>query len=510
MTAEVEGTSEVRYGRSSGVLLHVTSLPSSFGIGDLGPEAERFLRWLSSSNQRVWQILPLNPVNRGGSPYTALSAFAGNPWLISPERLVEEGFLDRAELPRESAAGPVDYAFVADQRHRMLETAWERVKSSGELASRIDEWSGGDQARSWLDDWTLFATIRQIQGDRSWREWPEDLRHRRPDSMRRVREQHEDEIRFHRFCQWVFHVQWDHLHRYATQRGITVFGDTPIYVSWDSADVWAHPDRFLLDRDLESTVVAGVPPDYFSKTGQRWGNPIYDWDRMRRDSFDWWTERLRANLRMVDVLRLDHFRAFAGYWEIPAGEKTAIHGRWRQGPGFELFQRATAVLGRMPLVAEDLGTITPDVEGLLVKTGYPGMKVMQFGFGEPDNMHLPHRYRRDTIGYTGTHDNDTFLGWFRSAGDRERDHAIRYLHARAERELAPRAIESLFRSRAEVAIVPMQDVLGLGSEGRMNIPGTVEGNWRWRLTPGQCTESDARRLSRLSADTKRTEAMREG
>ncbi|MDX1582107.1 MAG: 4-alpha-glucanotransferase [Thermoanaerobaculia bacterium] len=479
----------MKYGRSSGVLLHVTTLPSEWGSGDLGPEAERFVRWLASGNQRVWQILPLNPVGGGSSPYTALSAFAGNPDLISPERLAEDGLLEPA---------------VAAGRHRALSAAWDRAKESREIAQRIDSWSATEDVRGWLDDWVLFATIREIQGDRSWRDWPDELRHRDSAALEKIRDQHGDEMRFHRFCQWMFQLQWDRIHDYAVERGISMFGDAPIYVSWDSADVWAHPDRFLLDDDLEPTVVAGVPPDYFSETGQRWGNPIYDWARMKRDSFGWWIERLRRNLALVDVLRLDHFRAFAGYWEIPASEETAVNGQWKKGPGIEVFRRATEALGPMPLVAEDLGTITPDVERLLEKTGYPGMKVMQFGFGDPDNIHLPHRYSRDTIGYTGTHDNDTFLGWFRSAGEKERKHAKRYLGARSERDIVSKAIEALYRSRAETAIVPMQDVLGLGSDARMNTPGTVEGNWRWRLEPDQLIEKDAKRLATLATETGRS------
>lgn len=497
----------MRYGRTCGILLHVTSLPSRFGIGDLGPEAERLLRWLSSAGQRVWQILPLNPITGGGSPYTALSAFAGNPWLISPERLVENGYLDESEMPPHLAVSATDYPRVAVERDATLRRAWKRASSSDGVSREVDSWSQEQDIRTWIDDWALFATIRALHGGRSWRDWPERLRHRDENALDEIREIRGDDLRFHRFSQWLFHQQWGHVHRYAAGLGISIFGDAPIYVSWDSADVWAHPDRFLLDRNLEPTVVAGVPPDYFSETGQLWGNPIYDWKRMRRDGFPWWTERLRTNLGAVDVLRLDHFRAFAGYWEIPASETTAVDGRWKKGPGIELFHVVSRTLGELPLVAEDLGTITPDVEELLATSGFPGMKVMQFGFGEPDNIHLPHRYAPATIGYTGTHDNDTFLGWFRAAGERERNHAIRYLHARSEHSVVRNAIEALYQSKANGAIVPMQDVLELGSSARMNTPGTVEGNWTWRFQPDRLSEEDARRLARLARETGRVELM---
>lgn len=493
------------YGRTSGVLLHVTSMPSRFGIGDLGPESERFVRWLESSRQRVWQILPLNPTNRGGSPYGALSAFAGNPWLISPERLVDQGLIAVDDLPSDTRVTFVDFDTVAEEREVTLRKAWQTARQSDSIRNDIEEWSHG--AESWIEDWTLFATIRQMHEDRSWSEWPESLRHRDEAALDSIREERRDDLDYHRFLQWLFHSQWNDLHAYAGQRGVSIFGDAPIYVAWDSADVWAHPGRFLLDENLQPLVVAGVPPDYFSETGQRWGNPIYDWKGMRRDGFWWWSERIRANLRTLDVLRLDHFRAFAGYWEVPASEETAINGQWKPGPGYDLFETIAGNLGELPLVAEDLGTITPDVEELLERTGYPGMKVMQFGFGDPDNIHLPHRYTRNMVGYTGTHDNDTFRGWFESTGDKERRHAIRYLHARSESDVVPSAIEALFRSRADVAIIPMQDVLALGTEARMNVPGTVEGNWTWRLPPDRLTERDAERLAGLSTRTGRIEPM---
>ncbi len=480
-------------------------MPSRYGIGDLGPESARFLRWMESSRQRMWQILPLNPTNRGGSPYGALSAFAGNPWLISPERLVEQGLLTTGDLPSERPVSVVDFDLVAQERETVLRRAWRTARDSSTIRGEIESWS--QEVETWLEDWSLFATIRQLHDDRSWYEWPEALRHRDEAALGTIRDEQSEELEYQRFLQWLFHRQWDELHRYANQRGISIFGDAPIYVAGDSADVWAHPDRFLLDEDLQPTVVAGVPPDYFSETGQRWGNPIYDWERMRMDGYWWWTERIRSNLRMLDVLRLDHFRAFAGYWEVPASEETAVNGEWRTGPGFELFQKIEGNLGELPLVAEDLGTITPDVEELLERTGYPGMKVMQFGFGDPDNIHLPHRYVRNMVGYTGTHDNDTFRGWFDSAGEKEREHAIRYLHARSENAIVPNAIEALFRSRADVAIIPMQDVLDLGSEARMNIPGTAEGNWTWRMEPDRLTEKDAQRLAGLSTRTGRTEPM---
>jgi 4-alpha-glucanotransferase len=483
--------------RSCGILLHVTSLPGKYGTGGFGPEADRFLEWLAEGDQTIWQILPLNPPAGGGSPYTSPSAFAGNPLMISPELLLEEGLIEPHDLPGQVASGAIHFDTVARSMRRVLRTAWARAKVRRDTVAEIDRWAGSGSRPKWLDDWALFATLKRTLGDTFWADWPAELKYRNQKALDRVREREKDEYRFHRFVQWVFFRQWQRVRQKAHSLGISIFGDAPIYVSTDSADVWSHPDRFLLDERLLPVVVAGVPPDYFSATGQLWGNPIYDWAAMRSNGFAWWSDRIALNLERFDVLRLDHFRAFASYWEVPATEPTAIRGRWIDGPGLELFDRIEQQLGALPLVAEDLGTITPDVEELLAQTAFPGMKVMQFGFGEKDNIHLPHLYDGNTIGYTGTHDNDTFLGWFRGATPKQQRHALRYLGASAETDLPERAIRALHASPAAAAILPMQDVLGLDSSARMNTPGTTEGNWRWRLAPEQLRGDDAERLAAL-------------
>lgn len=491
--------------RSCGILLHVTSLPGAYGTGDFGPEADRFLEWLAEGGQRIWQILPLNPSAGGGSPYTSPSAFAGNPLLISPDLLLEEGLIESHDLPRNVPSGAIHFDTAARSMRRVLRTAWAHARMRTDLVAEIDAWAGSGSRPKWLDDWALFATLKKTLGRKFWGDWPSELKYRDQKALDRVRQSDEDEFLFHQFVQWIFFRQWQRVRQKAHSLGISIFGDAPIYVSTDSADVWSHPDRFLLDEHLLPTVVAGVPPDYFSETGQLWGNPIYDWSAMRANGFAWWSDRIELNLELFDVLRLDHFRAFASYWEVPATESTAIHGRWIAGPGLALFDRLEQQLGPLPLVAEDLGTITPDVEELLAKTGFPGMKVMQFGFGEKDNIHLPHLYDGNTIGYTGTHDNDTFAGWFRSASPKQQQHAFRYLGASAETDLPRRAIRALYASQAAAAIVPMQDVLGLDSSARMNTPGTTEGNWRWRLAPGQLRREDAERLATLAHEYDRVD-----
>jgi 4-alpha-glucanotransferase len=493
--------------RSCGVLLHVTSLPDGYGTGGFGPEVDRFLDWLAEGDQQIWQILPLNPPASGGSPYTSPSAFAGNPLLISPDLLLEEGLIESHDLPSHVPSGAIHFDTVARSMRRVLRTAWARAKTRTAVTAEIDRWASSGSRPKWLDDWALFATLKKTLAGEFWGDWPSALKYRDQKALDLVRERDEDEFLFHRFVQWIFFRQWQRVRQKAHSLGISIFGDAPIYVSADSADVWSHPDRFLLDDRLLPTVVAGVPPDYFSETGQLWGNPIYDWATMRSNGFAWWSDRIELNLELFDVLRLDHFRAFASYWEVPATESTAIHGRWIDGPGLELFDRLEQQLGPLPLVAEDLGTITPDVEELLAQTGFPGMKVMQFGFGEKDNIHLPHLYDRNTIGYTGTHDNDTFLGWFRTASPKQRRHALRYLGASAETDLPQRAMGALYASPAAAVILPMQDVLGLDSSARMNTPGTTEGNWRWRLAPEQVRGVDAERLATLAREHDRDDSF---
>ena len=484
--------------RSSGLLLHITSLPSRFGIGDLGPNAYRFADVLAGAGQRVWQMLPVVPVAHSYSPYASPSTFAGNPLMISPERLLDEGLLH----PEDLADGPdlpdhtVDFEHVIPYKRHLLERAFERFETRDDSAIRdaFDRFCQ-DQA-AWLDDYALFTALKEAFDDRAWTEWPVALAHRHPEALAHARDEHARAVRMHAFWQFLFDRQWNALHAYCRDRGIAILGDVPIYVAHDSADVWAAPHLFFLDAAGNPTVVAGVPPDYFSETGQRWGNPLYRWDVMQADDYTWWTHRLRRAITLFGMIRLDHFRGFAAYWEVPAHEETAINGRWVGGPGAVLFERLEANLGRLPILAENLGIITDDVTALMKQFDFPGMAVLQFGFGgDTDNEHLPHNYTHHLVVYSGTHYNDTLLGWWTNAEStlnaetvaREQAYARHYLNLgpEAQDDLHWRCIRMLMASSASLVVTPVQDVLGLGSDARMNTPGTESGNWGWRLLPGQ-------------------------
>jgi 4-alpha-glucanotransferase len=490
--------------RRAGVLAHPTSLPGPFLVGDLGPASERFLAWLEAAGQSIWQVLPLGPTGEAGSPYVARSSFAGNPVLISPERLVEDGL-----VPPEALAGAppiaerVDLDLAERWKERLLREAWERFRRSPPPALR-DELRAfaADPAHAWLPDWELFSALRAAQRGRCWVEWPEPLARRDPGALEEARRELLVETGYHRFVQFLFFSQWGRLRAAARRRGIAVLGDVPMYVAHDSADVWAHPELFDLDASGRPRHVAGVPPDYFSPTGQRWGNPLYRWERMAGDGFRWWVERLRANLELADWVRLDHFRGLAAYWEVPAAEASALHGRWVPGPGMALLEALRAALGDLPIVAEDLGVITPDVEELRDRAGLPGMRVLQFAFGEEDSSHLPHRHVPHCLVYTGTHDNDTTLGWFVAASAGERERVLDYVGGDG---IEPHwdLIRAAATSVAEWAIVPLQDVLGLGSEARMNTPGQSAGNWSWRAAADALRGEEARRLGRLARLTGR-------
>ncbi len=470
-------------GRGAGVLLHPTSLPGPYGCGDLGEEAYRFVDWLARARQSLWQILPLGPPGFGNSPYATRSAFAGNPLLIALDPLRERGWLDQDDLAGPPAAGPdrIDFDRLLPWREERLRRAFARFTQGADAATR-EQFAAFAQAESaWLDDFALFMALREAEHGTAWNRWPPTLRLRQPEALAGARQQLAEAIAYQRFVQWLFAAQWAELKRYANANGVRLLGDIPIFVAYDSADVWARPELFQLDAAGEPTAVAGVPPDYFSATGQRWGNPLYRWDELARRGYDWWIERFRHALRQADLLRIDHFRGFEACWEIPAAEPTAINGRWQPGPGTALFDAVRAALGALPLVAEDLGLITPEVEALRKAVGAPGMRVLQFAFGgDATNPYLPHNYASDTVVYTGTHDNDTTAGWWSEAGEAERDHARRYL-ARDGSDIAHDLIRLAYGSVAELAVVPVQDVLGLGSEARMNLPGRPEANWAWRL-----------------------------
>lgn len=482
--------------RSSGILLHPTSLPSRFGIGDLGPEAYKFVDFLVEAGQTLWQVLPLGPTGYGDSPYASYSAFAGNTLLISPERLVDDGLLDRADL-EDKPVGPVDYAYAHEVKASLLARACERFTTTDDANLKLEFAKFTREHAHWLDDYVLFRALKDEHGGVAWTEWR---------STPKARERLESQIEAHKFSQFLFFRQWSALRSYCHERGMKIIGDFPIFVAHDSADVWKNPEQFKLDANGKPLVVAGVPPDYFSATGQLWGNPLYNWERMEADGFTWWIERVRAIFAMVDVARVDHFRGFAASWEIPAGDKTAERGEWVKTPGRELFNRIRQALGDLPIIAEDLGVITPDVNALRDELGFHGMRVLQFGFGgDPKtSVDLPHNYLRNVVAYTGTHDNDTAAGWFNSVPgegsmrtaaeiEEQRQFCLQYLNTTGA-EIHWDFIRAVWASVADRAIAPLQDVLGLGSAARMNLPNSNEGNWVWRFQPGVLTKDLASRL----------------
>lgn len=490
--------------RSAGILLHPTSLPGR-GVGDAGEEARRFVEWLAGAEQSVWQVLPLVPVDEGGSPYNGLSALAGNPLLVSPEALAREGLLDPADVGGEDLPrGRVDYPRAAAWKDALLRRAWEAFRAGAAPGLR-----GGFEAfrarhASWLDDYALFRALREERGGACWVEWEADVRLRRPEALADARERLADAVGRYAFRQFLFDREWGALREHAHARGVRIVGDVPIFVAYDSADVWAHPELFHLDAEGRPTVVSGVPPDYFSATGQRWGNPLYRWEVMQRRGYRWWVERFRRTLELVDVARVDHFRGFEAYWEIPAEEETALRGEWKPGPGAGLFHALRRELGDLPLIAEDLGLITPGVEALRDDLGLPGMRVLQFAFGgDGRNPHLPANHPESAVAYTGTHDNDTALGWLQHGATPEEKEKLLRLVRDPGGELNWEMIRLVFESRAKLAVVPLQDVLGLGSAARMNTPGTDRGNWEWRVPEGVLTDPLRARLAEPTRATGR-------
>jgi len=468
--------------RSAGILLHVSSLPGPHGIGDLGPAAHDWIDRLAAAKLGWWQILPLGPPAAGNCPYQCYSAFAGNPQLISPASLVEDGLLDESDI--EGPQFPqqrVDFSRVTAFKSKLLDRAWARFANRAtKLQSSFEQFCTDES--SWLDDYALFMAIKERNGSSNWTTWHKPIARRHPSAIASARRELADAIRRQQFIQFLFFRQLDVLRRYAHLRNVKLIGDLPIFISADSSDVWANPHVFLLDRDRRPKAVAGVPPDAFSSTGQRWGNPLYRWSAMKKDGFAWWIARVRAALKQADLIRLDHFRGFIACWQIPADHPTAEHGRWVRAPGRELFAALQRALGSLPFIAEDLGMITPDVEALRDEMGLPGMRVLQFGFGGGwDNPHLPHQFVRNCVAYTGTHDNDTTIGWHASLHPRDRKSVERYLGS-ADRDIAGQFIRLAWSSIADLAIAPMQDVLRLGPKARMNVPGKANGNWAWRMT----------------------------
>ncbi len=470
--------------RTSGILMPIFSLPSRGGIGTLGKEAYRFVDFLKKSGQSWWQILPLNPTNYGDSPYQSFSSYAGNTYFIDPEFLIEDGLLTEDEFLSfdfGSDNTTIDYGKLYENRIKLLKIAFERFNPDKEYKTFCE-----DNA-FWLDEYALFMALKNSHSDIAWEEWEEKLRVRDAQTIESVKTEHKDVIEFYRFVQYIFSKQWFMLKAYANKNGIGIIGDIPIYVAYDSADVWSEPEQFQLDSELKPKAVAGCPPDAFSEDGQLWGNPLYNWSYMKKDNFGWWKRRLGYALKLYDMVRIDHFRGFEAYWAIPYGDKTAKGGKWLKGPNMALFNEIKREFGdNLPIIAEDLGFLTPEVHKMLKKSGFPGMKVLQFAFTvDVDSDYLPHNYNKNCVVYTGTHDNDTILGWAQSAEKEDLSMAIKYLHVDEQEGINWAMMRAALMSVGEICILTMQDIIGLGTEARINIPSTVGGNWQWRID-GNC------------------------
>lgn len=491
--------------RGSGILLHITSLPSPYGIGDLGPGAYSFADFLAGAKQSFWQILPLNPtsISYGNSPYSSFSAFAGNSLLISPELMIEDGFLKKNDV--ESSAGfpvnRVDYKLTTRYKDKILNRVYEtnkkKIKGNSEFRQFCRENS------FWLDDYSLFMSLKRYFKKFDWSRWPEDLRDRKEDAVKKWRGKLNGEISKETFFQYIFFKQWKALKNYCSGKNIQIIGDVPMYVNYDSSDVWTNPEIFSLNENKMPVFIAGVPPDYFSSTGQLWGHPVYNWDVLKKNSYSWWIKRIEHNINLYYIFRLDHFRGFVGYWEVPAGEKTAVNGRWVKAPAEDFFKALFNRFSRLPLIAEDLGVITPDVKAVMNQFGFPGMKVLLFAFEDdfPTNPYAPHNHIKNCVVYTGTHDNNTIKGWFkRELNSDSKKRLSEYLGREVSNktvhwELIRIAMESV----ADMAIVPMQDILGLGEKARMNLPASSKGNWQWRVTKRQLSPALIKKLRDMTA-----------
>jgi 4-alpha-glucanotransferase len=491
------------FARASGVLLHPTCLPSRGGIGDLGPAAYEFVDFLVAAKQALWQVLPLSPLGIHNTPYSSTSAFAGNPLLISLEYLADRGWFDRKRLsvlPDE--VRPVDYEQVRATKMPLLREAAENFLRDSSQRGDYDRFC--TENSWWLDDFALFNELRRKLNRQSWNLWPRELARRDPAALQQARQHLATNIEATRVLQCLFFSQWRALHRHCDECGIKIIGDNAIFLNYDSADVWMHPDLFQLNGELEPEVVSGVPPDAFSETGQRWGNPLYRWEVLRQRGYSWWVQRMRWALTLCDIIRLDHFRGFEQYWEIPAKEPTAIHGRWVDGPKDDLFHVLRRELGDLPFIAEDLGLITAEVHALRQRLQIPGMRVMQFGFGDPGaHIYLPHRFETNTVVYTGTHDNDTTPGWWKSGARDFEKRDAEALFGPQEDGIHWAFIRAAEGSVADLCVIPLQDFLGVGSEGRMNKPSEVGGNWRWRFQRGDLTPALAQKMARLVEITDR-------
>lgn len=495
----------MKFPRSSGVLLHITSLPSEGGVGDLGPEAYRFVDFLHAAGQKVWQILPLSPPADGNSPYSAYSAFAGNPLMISLGGLVRDGLLKQTPglTTGEAISTHVDFNMVAARKEKACRRAFEHF--SGSVADGLcDEFAQFCAAQAdWLDEFARFEAIMRHQNETDWSRWPPGLVSRRPEVLAEWDQILSEEIAYSKFKQFLFDRQWNELKNYANGRRVQICGDMPIFVAHESADVWANQDLFAIGDDGKPTLVAGVPPDYFSKTGQLWGNPQYDWEMLEETDYAWWTKRFGSALRQFDLLRVDHFRGFEAYWEVPATAKTAIGGVWKKGPMTKPFDAARKVLDELPFIAEDLGMITEEVHQLRAELGFPGMRVLQFGFDTTDDeFHRPNTYPRDSVAYTGTHDNDTLVGWLKTRKPSSNPDPLK-AWINDKEPIHWQLIDAVLQSRSDMAIIPMQDLLGLGNSARMNVPGQAKGNWTWRMHAADLNDAITNKLRTLTLDAGR-------
>lgn len=484
--------------RKGGILLPVSSIPSKYGIGTFSKQAYEFVDFLERAGQSFWQILPLGPTGYGDSPYQSFSTFAGNPYYIDLEELIKKGWLTREECDAcdfGSDDGYVDYEKIYLSRFRILKTAYERshIKEDKEFGEFKEE------NAAWLEDYALYMAVKNSFQGASWIEWDEEIRLRKPEAMKAYKEKYADEVEFYQFQQFLFAAQWLALKAYANKKKISIIGDIPIYVAFDSADTWANPELFQLDESCTPTGVAGCPPDSFSATGQLWGNPLYKWEYHKETGYEWWMNRIAYCYRLYDVVRIDHFRGFDEYYFIPYGDTTAEFGHWEKGPGYDIFKVMKEKIGKKPVIAEDLGFLTPSVISLVKKTGYPGMKILQFAFdSREESDYLPHNYLRNSVVYTDTHDNDTTMGWYNTLNRRDKAFAKRYLNIMTKKEIYWEFIRAALSSVADTAIIPVQDYLGLGSEARVNMPSTLGNNWKWRLRDGQLDDGLAERIREMT------------
>lgn len=503
--------------RTSGVLMPISSIPSPYGIGTMGKQARKFVDFLVKGGQKYWQILPICPTSYGDSPYQSFSSFAGNPYFIDLEYLCKDKLLTKKECESfQWGSNPkyVDYGIMYESRYALLRKVYARfAKKEPQDFEKFCE-----NEKQWLDDYALFMALKDANGGQAWSNWDKSLRLREKKAMEEATEKYSEEIRFYKMLQYLFYQQWNALKTYANEAGIEIIGDVPIYVAGDSADVWANPDQFYLDENLEPIEVAGCPPDAFSDDGQLWGNPLFRWDVMKKDGYTWWTRRIKAMSELYDIIRIDHFRGFDSFYAIPAKDDTAKNGQWKQGPGMDLFCELEKKLGKLPIIVEDLGFLTPSVHKLLKDSGFPGMKVIQFAFdSREESDYLPHTYTNHCVVYTGTHDNDTVMGWMKTAPKASVKYAKEYLNLTKEEGYNWGMMRAAWSSVADMAIVPMQDILGLGSEARINTPSTLGNNWKWRATPEQIDAKVAKKLyhymqmyGRVDKDIKTKKNITEG